>query len=926
MRNELSRREFVKASVAAAAALSVGLPLPAGAKPGDREGWSWDKGVCRFCGVGCGIQVATDGERVVAVKGDPENPVNRGLLCVKGYANAQIHYGADRLEKPLMRMKDGEFHKKGDFVPVSWDRAFDEMERQFKRFDREQGPTAVGIMGSGQYTVQEGYAAVKLTKAGWRSNNIDPNARHCMASAVAGFMQSFGIDEPSGCYDDIELTDTVVTWGANMAEMHPMLWARVADRRLGDDEYRVVNLTTFRNRTSDLADTEIVIAPQTDLAVWNYIAREIVERDAVDREFVDENCVFATGPYDIGYGMRPTDEYAFEAEEEIQKREEVVVLTRAEAIAQRKDPDQRHVVPQENADSAGKHWLISFEELRRALEPYTLDFVAELAKGDPEEDLGAFKEKLRELADLYADPDRKVVSYWTMGFNQHSRGTWVNEQAYMVHLLTGKQAKPGNGAFSLTGQPSACGTAREVGTFAHRLPADMVVGNPEHRKRSEEIWKLPPKTLNPKVGSHITKMMRDLEDGSLRWLWVQVTNPFQSTANANHWIQAAREMDNFIVVADVYPTLSSKVADLILPAAMHFEKWGAYGNSERRTQLWRQQVLPPGEARSDLWQVMEFSKRFTLKEVWGEQPVPGLEAEGFEAGKLPSVLSAAKTMGYGPETSLYDVLFATEANRAFEWPDPVAEGHANCTAEAAGIDWFPEKALFQEYVRFGRDHYHDLADFDVYYRDDVRGLRWPVRNGEETRWRFNGEYDPYVKKGAGFEFYGPALKSLPRGDLDEITDPEKRSLAGKAKIFFRPYAAPAESPGEEYDLWLSTGRVLEHWHSGTMTRRVPELHSAMPTALLYIHREDAKARNLERGDLAWVESRRGKIQARVETEGRNPVPRGLVFVPWFDEGVFINKVTLDATCPISKETDFKKCAVRVRPVRGSDESSEGRRS
>jgi nitrate reductase NapA len=98
------------------------------------------------------------------------------------------------------------------------------MARQFTRAHAELGPTGVAVMGSGQYTIQEGYAAAKLVKAGWRSNNLEPNARHCMASAVAGFMQTFGIDEPAGCYDDIELTDTVVTWGANMAEMHPMLW------------------------------------------------------------------------------------------------------------------------------------------------------------------------------------------------------------------------------------------------------------------------------------------------------------------------------------------------------------------------------------------------------------------------------------------------------------------------------------------------------------------------------------------------------------------------------------------------------------------------------------------------------------------------------------------------------------------------------
>ena len=135
---------------------------------------------------------------IAAVKGDPDSPVNRGLLCVKGSANAEILYGADRLTQPLLRLKDGRFDKTGDFVAVSWQRAFDEMAAQFKRVHRELGPTGVGIMGSGQYTIQEGYAAAKLVKAGWRSNNLDPNARHCMASAVAAFMQTFGIDEPAG--------------------------------------------------------------------------------------------------------------------------------------------------------------------------------------------------------------------------------------------------------------------------------------------------------------------------------------------------------------------------------------------------------------------------------------------------------------------------------------------------------------------------------------------------------------------------------------------------------------------------------------------------------------------------------------------------------------------------------------------------------
>jgi len=908
----ISRREFIKTGMAAATAASLGFPLSEKeiqAAESFEKDWRWDKGVCRFCGVGCGIQIATHQGKIVATKADPDAPVNRGLNCIKGYYNGKILYGKDRLQKPLLRMSDGKFDKKGQFVEVSWETAFDEMEKHFRKAYQELGPTGVAIFGSGQYTIQEGYAAAKLMKAGFRSNNIDPNARHCMASAVVGFMQTFGIDEPAGCYDDIELTDTAILWGANMAEMHPILWTRIVDRKSKHADMRVVNLSTISNMSSDMADVEIIFKPQTDLAIQNFIAREIIEKNAVDHDFVNKHCVFATGPYDIGYGLRNTDKFAYDSEKDTQAQQNNHVLDKYEAIAQRKKVGT--TVEQKNQDNAGDHWMITFEDFKKAVEPYTLDFVAELAKGDAEEPLDKFKEKLQQLADLYVDKQRKVVSFWTMGFNQHQRGSWVNEQAYMNHLLLGKQAKPGNGAFSLTGQPSACGTAREVGTFAHRLPADMVVNNEKHRDFAEKIWHLPKNTINPKVGSHITKIMRDLEDGSVKWAWVQVNNPFQATANANHWIDAARDMDNFIVVSDAYPTISAKVADLILPSAMIFEKWGGYGNAERRTQLWREQVPPPGDARSDVWQILEFSKRFKIGDFWGKQNVKGLKEKGFPKDGLPDVSKAAQAMGYKADDSLYNVLFAHERNKKFSWPDKIAKDHDNHTVTLLNDGWFPEKALFEEYAEFGRGHGHDLADFDIYLRDDIRGLKWPVVNGKETQWRFNEEYDPYVKKGAGIEFYGKALKEIPKGNLDKVTNKKKVKLDGKAKIFFRPYAAPAEQPDQNFDMWLSTGRVLEHWHSGSMTRRVPELHRAVPAALCYMHPEDAKQRGLKKGDTALIESRRGKVKALVETTRRNKPPRGMVFVPWFDEGVYINKLTLDATCPLSKQTDFKKCAVKV---------------
>jgi nitrate reductase NapA len=163
----------------------------------------------------------------------------------------------------------------------------------------------------------------------------------------------------------------------------------------------------------------------------------------------------------------------------------------------------------------------------------------------------------------------------------------------------------------------------------------------------------------------------------------------------------------------------------------------------------------------------------------------------------------------------------------------------------------------------------------------------------------------------GFEFYGKALKATPTGNLDKPTSKDKKKLLGKAKIFFRPYAAPPEQPDNNYDLWMSTGRVLEHWHTGTMTRRVPELHRAVPTAQIYMHPDDADKRGLKRNDVVWIESRRGKVKSIVETQGRNRPAKGYTFVPFFDESVMINMVALDVTCPMSKEEDFKKCAVKV---------------
>ena len=825
-----SRRAFLKHTAACAAAAAAGIAPPTYGQNliTDRAATQlkWSKAPCRFCGTGCGVNVGVKSGRVVATHGDVHAPVNRGLNCVKGYFLSKVLYGSDRLTRPLLRKTNGKYDKNGEFEPVSWDEAFDVMAAHWKRVLKDKGPTAVGMFGSGQWTIWEGYAANKLMKAGFRSNNIDPNARHCMASAAVGFMRTFGMDEPMGCYDDIEAADAFVLWGSNMAEMHPILWTRVTDRRLSAPATRVAVLSTFEHRSFDLADIPIVFKPQTDLAILNYIANHIISSGRVNKDFISRHTTFKRGATDIGYGLRP--------EHPLEKAAR-------------------------NAADPGAGTQITFEQFAAFVKPYTLDYAARIA--------GVERGWLQKLADLYADPKIRVMSFWTMGFNQHTRGVWANNMVYNIHLLTGKIATPGNSPFSLTGQPSACGTAREVGTFSHRLPADMVVTNPEHRHHAEEIWKVPHGTIADKPGYHAVQQNRMLKDGKLNAYWVQVNNNLQAAPNFNEeGLPGYRNPDNFIAVSDAYPTVTAQAADLILPAAMWVEKEGAYGNAERRTQFWHQLVNAPGEARSDLWQLMEFSKRFKIEEVW---PADTLAKHPEHRGK-----------------TLFQVLYANGQVNRF----PLAEISAEYeNQESRAFGFYVQKGLFEEYAQFGRGHGHDLAPFDTYHQE--RGLRWPVVNGKETLWRYKEGTDPYVKAGTGFQFYG--------------------NKDGKAVIWALPYEPPPESPDKDYDLWLSTGRVLEHWHSGSMTLRIPELYKAFPSAVVFMHPDDATARGLRRGQEAKVISRRGEVRVRVETRGRDRPPRGLVFVPWFDPSVLINKVTLDATDPISKQTDYKKCAVKV---------------
>lgn len=770
--NTLDRRSFIKkmaalSAMAAAATMFPGIVFPneqqRGLPDGDGD-IAWKKSPCRFCGVGCGLLIGVQNGKAVAVKGDPASSVNKGLCCVKGYHSVMALYGKDRLTRPLIR-------RNGKLEPATMKEALDLVASKMKETIAKHGKDSVAIYGSGQWTIPDGYVASKLMKGVIGTNNLEANARLCMSSAVTGFMTSFGMDEPMGCYEDIDHADVFVTWGNNMAEMHPVLFSRILDQRLRRKEVLIIDFATRTTRSSTASDRSILFKPQTDLAVANAICHEILKNNWHNRGFLQKHCVFKKGKTNIGYGLEDNFKFTDEPKD------------------------------------------MTLAEFKAFLEDYSPEKVSKLS--------GVSVKDIKYMASLYGDPNKKVMSLWCMGPNQHTRGTWINNLIYNIHLLTGKISTPGNSPFSLTGQPSACGTVREVGTLTHALPYGTV-DNEHAREKAAKIWGVPLGNISPKPTYHTVEMFRALDRGDIKFIWIQTTNPMVTMPKLKRYRDGAKKEGRFVVVSDVYPTPTTDVADVVLPAAMWIEREGMFGNSERRTQHFEKMLQPQGEAKSDAWQMIEVARR----------------------------------MGY---------------EKYFPWTE---ENHV--------------EKIWEEYYKFHEGDKHGIAPYEVLKKEP--GVQWPYVNGKSTKWRYHAKYDP-AAKGDSFDFYGK---------------PD-----GKAWIWARPYEAPPESPDKDYPFWLNTGRVLEHWHTGSLTRRVSVLHQAVPHSYAELHPSDASRLGVKTGDKVKLTSRRGSLVLPAAVNERGLPTPGQVFVPFFDEGLLINELTLDAFCPISKQPDYKKCAVRV---------------
>ncbi|MCG8389698.1 MAG: nitrate reductase [Cytophagales bacterium] len=291
----INRRHFIKLSGGATAVISLGLggwgvtEIIAGKDPAR----TWRKSVCRYCGAGCGVMLGMNNDEVVRIRGDQEAH-NKGVICIKGATLAQLNKIPNRLTQPKIK-------KNGKFVDATWEEAMSLVAEKFSTSIEQNGPDSVAYYGSGQLYIEESYTANKLFKAGIGTNNVDGNPRLCMASAAVGYTQTFGKDEPPGCYADIDHANLFFLMGANMYECHPPLWERIMIRKKTDPRVKIIVVDPRKTLTAQRADKFLPVVPGSDLLLLNAMAYEIVTHNLVDRRMISDHISFSNGKEKVSF-------------------------------------------------------------------------------------------------------------------------------------------------------------------------------------------------------------------------------------------------------------------------------------------------------------------------------------------------------------------------------------------------------------------------------------------------------------------------------------------------------------------------------------------------------------------------------------------------------------------------------------------------
>lgn len=532
------------------------------------------KSTCSYCGVGCGIVAGVNSQNKVQVEGDPDHPVNAGMLCSKGM---NLHYvvndTSDRILYPEMRWSRSHPRER-----VTWNDALDRAAGVFKSLIQKYGPNSVGFYISGQCLTEEYYIANKLTKGFLGTNNIDTNSRLCMSSAVVAYKKTFGEDIVPVSYEDIELGDVFLIAGANPAWCHPILFRRLEKHKEKNPNVKIIVVDPRKTDSANFADIHLQIIPGTDIILHNAIGRRLIESGLADADFIKNH----------------TENYL----------------------------DYRKQVMATSLKDAAKLCGITVDEIRH-------------------------------VADLIGTSNG-FISMWAMGLNQSAIGTDKNFSLLNLSLVTGRIGKPGNGPFSLTGQPNAMG-GREVGGMANLLAVHKDLQNPQHRQEVADFWGVD--QISPKPGLTATEMFDALESGEMKAVWIICTNPLVSLPNLKK-IEKALENAKFVVVQDIsHKSDTVAYADLVLPAAGWLEKEGTMTNSERRISYLAKGINPPGEARPDAEILCDFAKRMGFR--------------GFNFSNAEEIYEEYCAMTKGTNIDISYLNYDRLKNEgSFQWPVP----------------------------------------------------------------------------------------------------------------------------------------------------------------------------------------------------------------------------------------------------------------
>lgn len=679
---KLSRRDFLRVSAITAAASVAGIARPEmliAAAPVK----SFPVGQCRFCATGCTmiadceVDAAGKVTKVLALKGDLKSPINRGVLCTKAfYLHKAIAY-KDRPKGALIRkewinpktgkpdlnnsprvlegkttkdprgLKPSEVDLKENFVEIPWEDAINFVADVVEKAVKEHGKHSVAFYGSGQLGTEETHIMNKVFKGGGMlaNNAIEGQPRMCMASAVVGYLYTFGKDEPYGCLDDIDVpdpdfgkhADTLFIIGNNTAEAHPIIFNRMAAAKSKNPNMKVILADPRKTRSGTIADLWLPFATGRDLVLLNSIAYVIAHELEEVKYDVEKGTVEAKWKYlDKKFIERHV---SFGIHEDVKKRWVKTTYggTRDSAWDLTYTAQPRKTYPSLKTKYASEDEILKdlykgFAIFLRFLEDYKPERVSEIIfEGEAplvyDRTSRTWKkisgpEAIRLAAKWFAEG--YTLSAWCMGVNQKLQGTWVNASLHMLNLITGKAVKPGRHSYSFTGQPNACGGIRAPGALCHALPYGRLVANPMHRAAVEKIWRdrasaylkkkgvseseisaeMEKIKIHDKPGPHTVEMFRRLGAGQIKVQFISTVNAGQSLPYAWPYRLAMAgakkgEAWPIVITLEAFPNATTQCSDVVLGASSWFEKEFIFGNLERRYQVIKQVIEPYGNTLPD---------------------------------------------------------------------------------------------------------------------------------------------------------------------------------------------------------------------------------------------------------------------------------------------------------------------------------------